>query len=59
MIVKSLYIQRNVGPIDRVVRIMLGATLIVLPAFFQRSPWTIAVLAAIGGSQVFEGIAAY
>jgi len=59
MIAKSLYIKRNVGPVDQMVRIMLGGALIVLPALFQRSPWTIAVLAAFGGSQVTEGITAY
>ncbi|MTI85142.1 MAG: DUF2892 domain-containing protein [Firmicutes bacterium] len=56
---KSLYIQKNVGPVDQGVRIILGITLIVLPANLQWPAWTIAVLAAIGGSQIIEGITAY
>ena len=56
---KSLYIQKNVGPIDQGVRIILGTTLIILPTIFQWPTWTIAVLAAIGGSQIIEGINDY
>ncbi len=56
---KSLYIQKNVGPIDQGVRIILGTTLIILPTTFQWPAWTIAVLGAIGGSQIIEGITAY
>jgi hypothetical protein len=56
---ESLYIRKNVGSIDQAIRIMLGAILIVLPVLFRWPPWTIAALAAIGGSQIIEGITAY
>lgn len=56
---KSLYIEKNVGPIDQGVRIILGTSLIILPAAFKWPAWEIAVLAAIGGSSIIEGITAY
>lgn len=59
MVDKSLYIKKNVGPIDQFIRLILGTALIVLPTLFQWPSWTIAVLAAIGGSQIVEGITAY
>lgn len=59
MVDKSLYIKKNIGPVDQVIRLTLGTALVLIPAFFQWSPWTIAVLAAVGGSQIIEGIIAY
>lgn len=59
MVEESLCNHKNVGPIDRTVRIILGLSLIIVPAFYQWSPWTIAILAAFGGSQIVEGITAY
>jgi hypothetical protein len=59
MVDKSLYIKKNVGPIDQFIRITLGAALIAIPPLFQWSPWTIAFLAAFGGAQIIEGAIAY
>lgn len=56
---KSLYIQKNVGAVDQAIRIVLGVSLIAAPVFFHWSPWTTALLAAIGGSQIVEGTMAY
>jgi len=56
---RSLYLEKNIGPIDRVIRLTLGVALVILPALFGWLPWAIAILAAIGGSQIIEGIIAY
>ncbi len=56
---KALYLKKNVGPVDQVVRIILGAALIAVPALLNWSTWTIVVLAAFGGAQIIEGITAY
>lgn len=56
---KSLYLKKNIGSIDQVIRLTLGAALVVIPTIFQWPPWSIAVLAAIGGAQIIEGITAY
>ncbi len=56
---RSLYLEKNIGPLDRVIRLTLGAALVIAPALFGWSPWTIAISAAIGGSQIIEGIIAY
>jgi hypothetical protein len=56
---KSLYIRKNVGPVDQFIRLVLGFALVILPAYFGASTWIIAILAAIGGAQIIEGIIAY
>ncbi len=56
---RSLYIRKNVGPTDQIIRIILGGALIIIPPLFQWPPWGIAVLAALGGSTILEGIIAY
>lgn len=55
----ELYLKKNVGALDRIIRITLGAAMVALPAIFQLPGWSIAVLAAIGGVQIYEGIIAY
>lgn len=59
MLEKSLYLKKNVGPLDQAVRLTLGAALVVIPALFHWPLWAIAGLAAIGGAQILEGIIAY
>ena len=56
---KSLYLKKNVGTVDQVIRLTLGVVLVAIPVIFQFPPWTIAILAAIGGAMIVEGITAY
>ncbi len=58
MIEKS-YLKKNVGPLDQAIRLTLGTALVVISAFLQWPAWAIAFLAAIGGTQIIEGIIAY
>lgn len=55
----SLYLKKNVGSMGQVIRIVLGALLIIAPVLLNWSLWSIAILAAIGGAQVLEGLIAY
>jgi len=48
-----------VGTVDQVIRLTLGIALVIIPVIYQSPPWVIAILAAIGGSQIIEGITAY
>lgn len=56
---EKLCLRKNVGAIDRVIRITIGSLLIVIPAVLHSSPLLIALLAAIGGVQIFEGLISY
>lgn len=55
----SLYLRKNIGPTDRVVRVVLGVVLILAPIYFHWSLGITAVLAAIGGAQILEGLISY
>lgn len=55
----AVCVRRNVGSVDRVIRIVAGIALIVTPALFGWSLWTAVILAAIGGAQVLQGIIGY
>lgn len=56
---EPLCLQKNVGPIDRVIRVMVGTALIAAPVLLNRSSWTNSILAALGGSTILEGIIGY
>ncbi|WP_148133375.1 YgaP family membrane protein [Candidatus Formimonas warabiya] len=56
---KDEYLRRNVGYIDQIVRLVMGAALIVIPVLYKWPSWTVAILAAVGGSTILEGIIAY
>ena len=56
---KSLYLKKNIGTTDQVIRLIIGSTLIVVPALSKKPSWLIATLAAIGGSQIVESTIAY
>lgn len=56
---KSLYLKKNIGSVDQAIRLTLGSALVVIPALFRWSPWTIALLAAFGGAQIIEGFTNY
>ncbi|ACB86373.1 YgaP-like transmembrane domain [Natranaerobius thermophilus] len=54
--IDSMYIQKNVGFYDRIIRIVIGIGLIVVPVLFGFPGWLIALLAALGGSNILEGV---
>ncbi|OUN01587.1 MAG: hypothetical protein BAA04_01115 [Firmicutes bacterium ZCTH02-B6] len=47
---------QNVGGIDRVLRIVLGIVLVILPPWLGWSPWAAAIVAAVGGIVFFQGV---
>jgi len=47
---------QNVGGFDRLLRIVLGIVLIVLPPMSGWSPWVTAIVAAVGGIVLFQGV---
>lgn len=55
----QLCLRKNVGTVDRVIRLVLGAALIVLPALLLWAPWAVALLAAAGGALALEGLIGY
>jgi len=55
----DLCLRQNEGKVDRVIRISLGAALVLLPAMLTESVWTVALLGALGGSTIMEGITGY
>ncbi len=55
----SFYLKKNVGTTDQFIRLTLGVVLVAIPVILQFPPWTIAILAAIGGALILEGITAY
>ncbi len=56
---KGLCLEKNIGSLDRTIRIVVGSALILYPAYAGWSPWAIAILAAIGGMWIVEGIIRY
>ena len=46
---------QNVGGIDRVIRIVLGLVLVILPPVLGWAPWVTAIVAAVGGIVLFQG----
>ncbi|HLT57612.1 MAG: DUF2892 domain-containing protein [Limnochordales bacterium] len=47
---------QNVGGIDRILRLVLGIVLIILPPVLGWSPWVSAIVAAVGGIVFFQGV---
>ncbi|MFS8535132.1 MAG: DUF2892 domain-containing protein [Limnochordales bacterium] len=47
---------QNVGGVDRVIRIILGIVLVILPPVLGWSPWVTALVAAVGGIVFFQGV---
>jgi len=50
-----MYLKKNVGSVDQVIRIFMGIGLVAAPVLFHWSPWATAVVAAFGGSMILEG----
>lgn len=55
----SIYIRKNVGRVDRAVRLALGTALVILPLLDDRPQRRKLLMAAIGGSTILEGIIRY
>ncbi|WP_158212463.1 YgaP family membrane protein [Natranaerobius trueperi] len=52
----SIYIEKNVGHIDRIIRSILGLLLIIAPVIIDIPVWVAVILAGIGGANIIEGI---
>jgi Flp pilus assembly protein TadB len=59
MLEKSLYLKKNLSPVHQAIRLLLGIGLVILPVLALWPPWIIAVVAAIGGAQIIEGLIGY
>lgn len=46
------YLKLNTVPFDRVLRAVVGVTLLVAPSIFSFPAWLVAPLAAVGASQI-------
>lgn len=55
----DLYLRKNLNSIHRLIRVLIGVVLIGWSAISLTNSWWIAVLSAIGGIQIIEGIIAY
>lgn len=53
------HIEKNVGQVDRVIRLIIGAALVVWPVVAGWPVWMVAIVAAIGGIQIHTGIVRY
>ena len=49
-------LKQNVGDVDRVVRIVVGLVLIVVPPLVGWSAWAVAIAAALGGMSIVQGV---
>lgn len=59
MMENDLYLRKNLSFVHRVIRVVIGVALIGWAAISFTSPWWIAIISAIGGTQVIEGIIGY
>lgn len=55
----GLYLRKNLNSIHRIIRLLIGVFLIGWSATSFTNSWWIAVIAAIGGIQILEGIIGY
>jgi len=49
-------LKQNVGDVDRVIRIVVGLVLIVVPPLVGWSAWAVAITAALGGMAIVQGV---
>ncbi len=52
-------LRRNVGPADRVLRLVIAVVLVWVGAVANWNPWLKAVVAALGGVQLLTGLSGY
>lgn len=55
----DLCIRKNIGNVDRVIRGIVAAGLIIWPVLAHWTSWATALSAAIGGGLVVEAVIAY
>lgn len=55
----SRVLQKNVGPVDRAIRMALGIGLVTAGPLLRLDPWATAVTAGLGGVQVIESLSGY
>lgn len=55
----DLCLRKNTGNVDRVIRGILAAMLILWPPLAGWAPWIVALLAAFGGGLVVEAATGY
>lgn len=55
----ELYLKKNLNNIHRLIRLLIGAFLIGWSGISIDNPWWIAVISAIGGIQILEGLIGY
>jgi len=55
----ELYLKKNLNSIHRIIRFLIGVFLIGWSAIFMVNPWWIAIVSAIGGIQILEGLIGY
>ncbi|HHT62767.1 MAG TPA: DUF2892 domain-containing protein [Clostridia bacterium] len=54
-----LYFRKNVGQVDKIIRIALGSAMVLVPALLGKSSVKHAILHGIGGATVLEGMIGY
>ncbi len=59
MMDNGLYLRKNLSSIHRIIRVLIGLVLIGWSVISLTNSWWIAVISAIGGIQLFEGVIAY
>jgi len=59
MMDSGLYLRKNLSSIHRIIRVLIGMVLIGWSAISLTNSWWIAVISAIGGTQIIEGVIGY
>jgi hypothetical protein len=55
----GLYLRKNLNSVQRFIRVLIGVFLIGWSATSFTNSWWIAVISAVRGTQILEGIIAY
>lgn len=55
----GLYLRKNLNTIHRIIRVVIGAVMIGWSAIAMTNSWWMAIVAAIGGTQILEGLIGY
>lgn len=59
MMANGLYLRKNLNAFHRIIRVVIGAILIGWSAVSLSNRWRIAIISAIGGTQILEGLIGY
>ncbi|WP_391559675.1 DUF2892 domain-containing protein [Robertmurraya sp.] len=55
----GLYLRKNLNTVHRIIRVFIGVVLIGWSAISLANSWWIAIISALGGIQIFEGLISY